>query len=198
MGFFLLMAAGNDSTKATYCVGHARADGEPRAAPAAARRPVAGPERGRGGAAHVPRLRALPPHGDARHRARRRSRSARATRWSCGTCRPTATRRATRTPTASTSRRKPEHQAFGAGGRHFCLGTALARLELRILIEETLKRYPDMEIDGRAELRRVALHQPAQDAAGPRGPDAAADYSTTRPWRTVFSVTTRGSTNCSR
>ena len=25
-------------------------------------------------------------------------------------------------------RRNPEHQAFGAGGRHFCLGTALARL----------------------------------------------------------------------
>ena len=45
-------------------------------------------------------------------------------------------------------RRNPDHQAFGAGGRHFCLGTALARLELCILFEETLKRYPDMEIDG--------------------------------------------------
>jgi cholest-4-en-3-one 26-monooxygenase len=44
--------------------------------------------------------------------------------------------------------RKPEHQAFGAGGRHFCLGTALARLELKVMIEETLKRYPDMQIDG--------------------------------------------------
>jgi cytochrome P450 len=45
-------------------------------------------------------------------------------------------------------RRNPEHQAFGAGGRHFCLGTALARLELTILLEETLARYPEMEFDG--------------------------------------------------
>lgn len=44
--------------------------------------------------------------------------------------------------------RNPEHQAFGAGGRHFCLGTALARLELKILVEETLKRFPTMAIDG--------------------------------------------------
>ena len=44
--------------------------------------------------------------------------------------------------------RNPEHQAFGAGGRHFCLGSALARLELRILFEETLRRYPEMEPAG--------------------------------------------------
>ena len=41
-------------------------------------------------------------------------------------------------------RRNPEHQAFGAGGRHFCLGTALARLELKILVEETVRRFPEM------------------------------------------------------
>jgi len=45
-------------------------------------------------------------------------------------------------------RRNPEHQAFGAGGRHFCLGTALARLELKILLEETLARYPRISLAG--------------------------------------------------
>jgi cytochrome P450 len=44
--------------------------------------------------------------------------------------------------------RNPEHQAFGAGGRHFCLGTALARLELQILVAETVRRFPDVAIAG--------------------------------------------------
>ncbi|HKH79498.1 MAG TPA: cytochrome P450 [Solirubrobacteraceae bacterium] len=52
-------------------------------------------------------------------------------------------------PEASVSRLRSEHQAFGAGGRHFCLGTALARLELRVMLEETIKRYPRMQLAGK-------------------------------------------------
>ena len=47
-------------------------------------------------------------------------------------------------PTASTSIASPSIRRSAAGGRHFCLGTALARLELKVLFEEMLKRYPEM------------------------------------------------------
>ncbi len=49
-------------------------------------------------------------------------------------------------------RREPNpHQGFGGGGRHFCLGAGLARLELNLWIEETLKRFPTIELDGAYE-----------------------------------------------
>jgi cytochrome P450 len=50
--------------------------------------------------------------------------------------------------------RAPDHQAFGAGGRHFCLGAALARLELRTLLTETLRRFPDIERAGEPTVAR--------------------------------------------
>lgn len=49
-------------------------------------------------------------------------------------------------------RRDPNpHQGFGGGGRHFCLGAGLARLELKLWIEETLRRFDTIEIDGESE-----------------------------------------------
>jgi cytochrome P450 len=50
--------------------------------------------------------------------------------------------------------RNPDHQAFGAGGRHFCLGAALARLELRLLLSETLRRLGDIELAGEPAIAR--------------------------------------------
>lgn len=42
--------------------------------------------------------------------------------------------------------RKPKHVSFGYG-IHFCVGAALARLESRVALEETLKRFPTWDVD---------------------------------------------------
>ena len=56
--------------------------------------------------------------------------------------------------------RAPDHQAFGAGGRHFCLGAALARLEIKTLLTETLRRFPDIELAGEpTQARSMFLNQ---------------------------------------
>jgi len=49
------------------------------------------------------------------------------------------------------TRGSTEHKAFGGGGRHFCLGAGLARLELRVLFEELLARMAEIEQVGPAE-----------------------------------------------
>jgi len=47
-----------------------------------------------------------------------------------------------------------DHIAFGGGGPHFCLGANLARMELRLLFDEVLRRLPDIEPDGPTEYLR--------------------------------------------
>jgi cytochrome P450 len=51
-------------------------------------------------------------------------------------------------------RRFDQHLSFGYG-IHFCLGAALARLEGRIALEETLRRFPNWDVD---HDRAVRLH----------------------------------------
>jgi len=40
------------------------------------------------------------------------------------------------------------HVAFGGGGPHFCLGANLARLEIRVMFEEVMRRLPDLQPAG--------------------------------------------------
>jgi cytochrome P450 len=42
--------------------------------------------------------------------------------------------------------RNGAHLSFGQG-LHFCLGSALARMQARVVLEEVLKRWPDWEVD---------------------------------------------------
>jgi cytochrome P450 len=53
-----------------------------------------------------------------------------------------------------------KHQAFGGRGRHFCLGANLARLELKLWIQQTLERFPDLALDGEpTRVRALFLNQ---------------------------------------
>jgi cytochrome P450 len=54
------------------------------------------------------------------------------------------------------------HAAFGLG-RHRCLGSNLARMELRVALEEWLARYPDFELSDPA-----AVTWSAGQVRGPR------------------------------
>jgi cholest-4-en-3-one 26-monooxygenase len=150
MGFFLLMAAGNDSTKATYCSAmralmedseeKAKLLADPSLVPSAVEEA----------------LRMFPAFAHFRRTASHDTvldgqeikQGEKVVMWYVS-----SNRDETRyeDPDHFHVMRNPEHQAFGAGGRHFCLGAALARLELRLMLEETLARYPQIAIDGRPE-----------------------------------------------
>jgi cytochrome P450 len=147
MGFFLLLAAGNDSTKATYCSGM-RALMEDTS-----QRRLLLEDPGLIPSAVEESLRMFPAFSHFRRTAtcdtelsgKQIREGEKVVMWYASSNRDESRYE---DPDRFDVTRNPEHQAFGAGGRHFCLGTALARLELRVLIEETLARYPAMDLDG--------------------------------------------------
>ncbi len=147
MGFFLLVAAGNDSTKATYCSGMRALMAHPDQRALLLADPSLIP------GAVEESLRMFPAFAHFRRTATRDTEIAgqpiragdKVVMWYVSSNRDESRYE---DPDRFDVRRNPEHQAFGAGGRHHCLGTALARLELRILLEETLARYPTMEPAG--------------------------------------------------
>lgn len=51
-------------------------------------------------------------------------------------------------------RERNQHLAFGFG-THFCLGASVARMELRILFEQLMRRIPDMQLAAGSEPRMV-------------------------------------------
>jgi cytochrome P450 len=146
-GFFLLVAAGNDSTKATYCSGMRALMEHPEQRRLLLEDPSLIPS------AVEESLRMFPAFAHFRRTATRDTELAgqpiragdKVVMWYVSSNRDDALYE---DADRFDVRRDPEHQAFGAGGRHYCLGTALARLELRVLLEETLARYPRMELAG--------------------------------------------------
>ncbi len=71
------------------------------------------------------------------------------------------------------ARTEISHRAFGGGGRHFCLGAGLARLELRILFEELVRRMPDIRLAGPVQRLRSSwanslTSMPVEFTPGPR------------------------------
>jgi cytochrome P450 family 142 subfamily A polypeptide 1 len=51
-------------------------------------------------------------------------------------------------------RRTPNHHVAFGFGTHFCLGAWLARLEIRVMFEELLRRIPDMRLEPWADPRK--------------------------------------------
>jgi cytochrome P450 len=156
MGFFLLVAAGNDSTKATYCSGMRALMEHPDQRRRLLEDPSLIPS------AVEESLRMFPAFAHFRRTAtsdtelagRKIRQGEKVVMWYASSNRDESVYE---DPDRFDVTRNPEHQAFGAGGRHFCLGTALARLELRVLFEETLARFPEIELAGQPVMAESAF-----------------------------------------
>ncbi|TMK27070.1 MAG: cytochrome P450, partial [Actinobacteria bacterium] len=141
MGFFLLVAAGNDSTKATYCSGMRALMEDRDQLQLLLDDPSLIPD------AVEEALRMFPAFAHFRRTAtcdtevhgQKIKEGEKVVMWYVSSNRDESRYEE---PDRFDLRREAEHQAFGAGGRHFCLGT------LKVMLEETLRRFPGIEIAG--------------------------------------------------
>ena len=148
MGFFLLMAAGNDSTKATFCSAIQALCEHPEEKQKLIDDPSLIPS------AVEESVRMFPAFAHFRRTATKDTELAgcpikhgdKVVMWYVASNRDETK---FEDPERFDVERNPDHQGFGAGGRHFCLGAALARLELKIMLEEILARYPNLEMTGK-------------------------------------------------
>jgi cholest-4-en-3-one 26-monooxygenase len=148
MGFFLLMAAGNDSTKATFCSAIQALCENPEERQKLIDDPSLIPS------AVEESVRMFPAFAHFRRTATKDTELAgcpinhgdKVVMWYVASNRDETK---FEDPERFDVERNPDHQGFGAGGRHFCLGAALARLELKIMLEEILARYPNLEMTGK-------------------------------------------------
>jgi cholest-4-en-3-one 26-monooxygenase len=148
MGFFLLMAAGNDSTKATFCSAIVALCEHPEERQKLIDDPSLIPS------AVEESVRMFPAFAHFRRTATKDTEIAgcpvhqgdKVVMWYVASNRDETK---FEDPERFDVERNPDHQGFGAGGRHFCLGAALARLELKVMLEEILARYPNLEMTGK-------------------------------------------------
>src|SRR4051794_10969981 len=147
MGFFLLMAAGNDSTKATYCsainalIEHPEEKQKLIDDPTLIESAVEESLRMFPAFAHFRRTATK----DVQLNNAHIKEGEKVVMWYTSSNRDETK---IEDPDRFDVERNPDHQAFGAGGRHFCLGAALARLDLNIMLGETGRRYPKKKNGG--------------------------------------------------
>ncbi len=172
LGMFLiqLLVAGNETTRNAISGALVALAAAPRAARPAARRRRPAPERGRGGAALDDARDVVPPH------RRGATPSWAAPPIAAGDPLLLIYAAANRDdaefgPTAGTFDvgRTPNHHVALGHGPHFCLGAALARLELSVVLEGVAERWQRLTVAGPVRAQRLVgdlRHQGGAAAAG--------------------------------
>ena len=153
--FTLLVAAGNDTTRYTMAAGmlalidHPGADGD------AAREPIPHRQRHRGDPALGHRHDALSPHCAAARPSWREPGSGKGDKVLLWFISGDYDDRQFPDPFRFDITRAPnEHLAFGLKSPHKCIGEHLARVEIRVLLEELLPRLADVSLNGPVERLR--------------------------------------------